>query len=74
MWAAGDAERERSRLYHFRESDKLRKQEKFDKFGKPDMMDLEAQMLSKIRGMDLEPKMMESLMADEEVSYFHRLK
>ena len=74
MWAAGDAERERNRIHHYRESDKLRKiekQDKLDKLEKLEMMDgsdrvkhLEAQMLSKIRAMDLEPKMME-----EEVSY-----
>ena len=73
MWAAGDAERARS--FHFRESsssDKLRKmekQDKLDKLEKLEMMEgsdrvkhLEAQMLSKIRAMDLDPKM------DEEVS------
>lgn len=75
MWAAGDAERERSRAYHYRESDKLRKiekQDKLDKLEKLEMMEgydrvkhLEAQMLSKIRAMDLEPKMMEML--DEEL-------
>lgn len=77
MWIAGDAERERSRAYHFRESDKMRKlekQDKLDKLEKLEMMDgsdrvkhLEAQMLSKIRAMDLEPKMMENLLAEEEV-------
>lgn len=68
MWAAGDAERARS--FHFRESsssDKLRKlekQDKLDKLEKLEMMEgsdrvkhLEAQMLSKIRAMDLDPKM-----------------
>ncbi len=71
MWAAGDAEREKSRLYHFRESRKIDKQDKMDKLEKLEMMDgsdrvkhLEAQMLSKIRAMDLEPKMM----TEEEVS------
>lgn len=77
MWAAGDAERERSKAYHFRESDKIRKmekQDKLDKFEKLELMDgsdrvkhLEAQMLSKIRAMDLEPKMVENMLADEEV-------
>lgn len=73
MWAAGDAERERTRAYHYRESDKMRKIEKQDKLEKLEMMEgsdrvkhLEAQMLSKIRAMDLEPKMLEML-ADEEV-------
>lgn len=76
MWAAGDAERERSRLYHYRESDKMRKIEKQDKLDELEMIEgsdrvkhlkhLEAQMLSKIQAMDLEPKMLE-LLADEEV-------
>lgn len=69
MWVAGDVERERNRIHHYRESDKLRKiekQDKLDKLEKLELMDgsdrvkhLEAQMLSKIRAMDLEPKMME---------------
>lgn len=73
MWAAGDAERERNRAYHYRESDKLRKMDKLDKLDKLEKLDLmdstdrvkhlEAQMLSKIQAMDLEPK----LLADEEV-------
>ena len=76
MWAAGDAERERSRIYLHRESDKMRKiekQDKLDRLEKLEQMEgsdrvkhLEAQMLSQIRAMDLEPKMKE-LMADEEV-------
>ena len=65
MWAAGDLERSRlHHHYHHRETDKLRKIKEQDKLDKLEMMDgsdrvkhLEAQMLSKIQAMDLEPKM-----------------
>ena len=70
LWAAGEAERARG--FHYHDSDKLRKMEKQDKLEKLEMMEgsdrvkhLEAQMLSKIRAMGLEPKMMEQLMDDE---------
>lgn len=79
MWAAGDAERSRlHHHYHHRETDKLRKikeqdkLDKLDKLEKLEMMDgsdrvkhLEAQMLSQIRAMDLEPKMMDLYMNEE---------
>ena len=73
LWALGDAERARS--YHYRESDKLRKMEKQDKLDKEKlkMMDgsdrvkhLEAQMLCKIKAMDLDSKV--DLYMEEDVS------
>lgn len=51
---------------------KIEKQDKLDKLEKLEMMDgfdrvkhLEAQMLSQIQAMDLEPKMMDLIMDDE---------
>lgn len=62
-----EREREKSKVSYHRESDKFRKiekQDKLDKLEKLEMMagsdrvkHLEAQMLSKIQAMDLEPKM-----------------
>ena len=67
MFLAGEMERVRSHHHHFRDSDKLRKIEKQDKLDKLDqfiegpssssdkMKHLEAQMLCKIKAMDLDP-------------------
>lgn len=80
MWALGEAER-RAHYAHrgssIDSSDKLRKfekQDKLDKLERLELMDgsdrvkhLEAQMLSKIKAMDLEPKMMDLLMDEQEV-------
>ncbi len=82
MWALGEVER-RAQHVHFHggeSSDKLRKFEKQDKLDKLDKLErlelmdgsdrvkhLEAQMLSKIRAMDLEPKMVDLYMEDQVV-------
>ena len=83
MWALGEAERRAYHTHYSRggdSSDKLRKLEKQDKLDKLDKLErlelmdgsdrvkhLEAQMLSKIRAMDLEPKMVDLFMDEQEV-------